>query len=330
MNSKKVIQEKMGKLKEAYHAICENHETIPLFSRDWWLDAVCGPDNWTVMIVAGKGGVQATLPLYVPVKDKTVVMPPYTQTMGVWYAPESADTKYTSTLDNRQAACVMLVDGLKKYRCFQQNFHHAFTDWLPFYWRGFSQTTRYTYILHDLYDTDQLWEAMSQGTRRNIKKAREQNLLVRRGISIEEFLRVQAKTFERQGLELPVPPHIFRRLVDACQRREQGDLWGVYDEQGRLHAGIFVAWQRTAAYYLAGGGDPELRESGAHSLAMWEAIQYVSDKADVFDFEGSMLPGVERFFREFGGIQTPYFAISRGSVSLLDRIRIRLKQVRLA
>jgi hypothetical protein len=38
-----------------------------------------------------------------------------------------------------------------------------------------------------------------------------------------------------------------------------------------------------------------------------------------------MIPGVERFFREFGAVQLPYFAISRGKLSLFDRACIKLK-----
>jgi hypothetical protein len=51
----------------------------------------------------------------------------------------------------------------------------------------------------------------------------------------------------------------------------------------------------------------------------------VAERSDVFNFEGSMLPGVERFFREFGAIQTPYFTITRGKISLSDRLRIKLR-----
>ena len=41
---------------------------------------------------------------------------------------------------------------------------------------------------------------------------------------------------------------------------------------GAVHAVAYVVWDRSAAYYLMGGGDPELRTSGASSLLMWEAI----------------------------------------------------------
>ena len=34
-----------------------------------------------------------------------------------------------------------------------QNFHYGITDWLPFYWEGYRQTTRYTYMLKDIRNT---------------------------------------------------------------------------------------------------------------------------------------------------------------------------------
>lgn len=54
-----------------------------------------------------------------------------------------------------------------------------------------------------------------------------------------------------------------------------------------------------------------LRNSGATSLLMWEAIKFASTVSKKFDLEGSMLEPVERFFRGFGTVQKPYFTISK-------------------
>jgi hypothetical protein len=43
---------------------------------------------------------------------------------------------------------------------------------------------------------------------------------------------------------------------------------------------------------------------------MWEAIKFASTVTKRFDFEGSMIEPVERFFRAFGAKQTPYFALT--------------------
>lgn len=309
--------------KEAYRKLCRTEESIPVFSRDWWLDTVCGEKKWDVLSIEKKGRIVATMPLYIPI-DGIVSMPCYTQTMGPWFAPLSDDTKYTTALGYRQSLACRFTEQLKAYSLFMQNFSHEITDWLPFYWAGYIQTTRYTYLLKNIRNTDMLQNRMSQNIRRNIIKAKEHHrITVQSGIPTDSFLDIQEKTFERQGLTNKQDPDILKRLIEVCRRRGQGDVFGGYDENGQLHAAAFVVWQKSAAYYIAGGGNPTLRSSGAHSLVLWEAIRQTARHTDTFDFEGSMIQGVERFFREFGAIQTPYFTISRGKMSWIDKIKIK-------
>jgi lipid II:glycine glycyltransferase (peptidoglycan interpeptide bridge formation enzyme) len=310
--------------KTAYRELCKTEASLPIFMRDWWMDAVCG-DDWDVLLKEKNGNILAAMPLYTPVKRISTI-PDYTQTLGIWFAPESKDTKYTTQIERRQAISKEFINQLKDYKYFIQNFYHGFTDWLPFYWNGFKQTTRYTYILDNIKDTEKLYENFSQQTRRNLKNARENKITVRSGVAIEDFLRIQSKTFERQYIKNKQSEKILSRLITTAHERKQGEIFGGYDESGHIHAVAFVVWQESSAYYIAGGGDPQFRDSGAHTLALWDAIQYVSEFTDIFDFEGSMLPGVERFFREFGAKQTPYFQITKGNLSIFDRIKIKLKR----
>lgn len=309
--------------KDLYRALCKEESSIPVFSQDWWLDVVCG-DDWEVLIKEKKGKVYAAMPLYIPCK-RIISMPHYTQTMGVWFAAEAADTKYASRLEQRQAICRSFIGELKPYKAFFQNFSHEFTDWLPFYWEGYSQTTRYTYILHHIKQTDRLLPEMSKQIRRNLKDAESHRITVRRGVSADDFLKIQHMTFVRQNQRNTQSTSILRRLIETARDRGQGDVFGGYDPEGRLHAVAFVVWQDCSAYYIAGGGDPQVRHSGAHTLVLWEAIKQVSRYTDTFDFEGSMMPGVERFFRGFGAEQKPYFNIERGHPGFMDRVRMKLK-----
>lgn len=310
--------------KEKYRLLCRSEKTIPLFSRDWWLDLVCGETRWDVLLMEEKGRIAAAMPLYIPCRS-VVTMPAYTQTMGPWFAPDAPDAKYATWLAKRQAFCHAFIESLRAYPRFQQNFHHQITDWLPFYWQGYRQTTRYTYRLPDLRQPEKLWENMCPNIRRNILKAREKHhIAIRRGIPTDDFLQVHALTFRRQKKAVPGDTALLRKLIDACRLRRQGDLWGGYDAEGRIHAAAFLVWQDSTAYYLAGGGNPDLRASGAHSLVLWESIRFAAQVSDEFDFEGSMLPGVERFFREFGAIQTPYFSLSKGNINLVYRAWIKL------
>lgn len=88
---------------------------------------------------------------------------------------------------------------------------------------------------------------------------------------------------------------------------------------GQHYAVAFIVWQESSAYYLVGGGNPELKDSGAHSLLPWERIRFSSQYMDVFDLKGSTIQGIERFFRKFRAIQMPYFTITKGNLSLLYR-----------
>jgi hypothetical protein len=312
--------------KNLYRELCVHEDSIPVFLRDWWLDCACG-ENWDVLLSVKNGEVIAAMPLYLPVGN-VVSMPHYTQVMGVWFARESADTKYSSILEHRQAVCKQFIEKLRKYKSFLQNFDYDFTDWLPFYWEGFKQTTRYSYILDNLKSRDIILENMSQQIRRNLKKSEKAQITVRRGVPIEDFIKIQTLTFERQNKKNKQSSAVLSRLVETAQNREQGDIFGGYDSDGNLHAVAFVVWQKSSAYYIAGGGNPVFRSSGAHSLVLWEAIKHVSQYTDTFDFEGSMIPGVERFFREFGALQKPYFTISKGKLSFGDRVRIKINSLR--
>lgn len=310
--------------KDKYRLLCHAEKNIPLFSRDWWLDIVCGDENWNVFLIEEKGHILAALPVYVP-HPGIVSMPSYTQTMGPWFASEADDTKYTTALGKQQAVCKLLVERLKPYPYFLQNFNYRITDWLPFYWDGYKQTTRYTYLLHNIKEQSVLWENMSPNIRRNITKAKDKyQITVKQGIPVRDFLEVQSLTFKRQHKSIKADTNRLKALITTCRERGQGDIWGGYDKEGRLHAAAFIVWQESSAYYLAGGGDPALRSSGAHSLVLWECIRNATRHSSLFDFEGSMLPGVERFFREFGAKQTPYFTITKGHLSLLHRAWLKL------
>jgi hypothetical protein len=85
------------------------------------------------------------------------------------------------------------------------------------------------------------------------------------------------------------------------------------DASGQVHAAIYVVWDARSAHYLLSGGDPELRSSGANSFLLWNAIRHAATVTPAFDFEGSVLEPVERFFRGFGGRLVPYFRVTKTS-----------------
>ncbi|ENK1947057.1 GNAT family N-acetyltransferase [Vibrio cholerae] len=296
--------------KEKYRQLCEEEPTIPIFSQAWWLDAVAG-DNWDVCIVEKGDKIQASMPYVVKKKYRLTLLtqPSLTQNLGPWIRP--AHAKYSKLLSQQKDLMEALIDQLPKYHYFNQNWHYSNTNWLPFYWKGFEQVTRYTYLIDDLSNIDDVWGSSLANIRTDIRKAENKfNLVVKENLPFSDFLLLNRQTFLRQGMQLPYSESFVNQLVFTAKDRNQCRWFIAQDNEGRNHAGVLLVWDSESAYYLMGGGDPDLRNSGATSLCMWEAIKFASTVTKRFDFEGSMIEPVERFFRAFGAKQTPYFALT--------------------
>ena len=297
------------------------HDTI--FHADWWLDAVA-PGSWRRLEVRKGDHVVASLPIVTKRKyGRTgITMPPFTQFLGPALAPAEAGTKYPTWLGQQKELFTALIDALPDCDHFAQNFHPGIHNWQPFYWRGFQATVRYTYVLEDLADLDAVMAGFQENIRRDIRKA-EKKLTVHVADGIDELVDACRRSFARLGRELPFAPPLLARLHAALREHDAGRVIYARDADGAVHAAMLYCWDGRCTHYVIGGGDPELRNSGATSLLMWHAVQHAARLNGRFDFEGSMIEAVERFVRGFGGRQVPYFFVTRTSRLLSFALALR-------
>ena len=282
-----------------------------IFCRSWWLAAVCGSD-FQILVVRQGDEIVAGMPL--PRTRKLIwrgiTMPPLTQTLGVLLAPQDG-AKYVSRLSDEMAVLRALVDAIPAVDVFRVNTHHTMTNWLPFHWAGYSQTTRYTYVLDDLSDLEAVSQGMAPRARNTIRKAEKAGIRVDEIDDVELLLALVRKTFARQDESLPYTEDDVRRLDAACAAHGARTIFVARDDSGQTHAALYAAHDGKCMYDLMQGCDPELRSSGANPLATWRSIERAHELELSYDFEGSMLESVESFFRSFGAVQKPYFEISR-------------------
>ena len=296
-----------------------------IFCKAWWLDAVA-PGQYQLIGLFDNGTLIGGLPL---IKSKNTSgsygMPPLTQTLGVLLSEIKG--KYVKQISESKRITEALVGILEDSSYFSNNFHANFTNWLPFMWAGYSQTTRYTYVIDGLSDEKEIWAGFAKNIKGDIKKAEKANLLVRTDLADQlRFWKTYEKTFYRQGMSTPVSFEFFTRLDNMLSLRNKRQIFFVEDPQGNDHAVVYLVWDMGCAYYLMGGADPELRSSGATSYGLWAAIRFAAGVAERFDFEGSVVKSIERHFRAFGGSQVPYFQIRR-TVSKTSRLKSKLKEI---
>lgn len=307
--------------KTLYRELCANEDLIPLFSKDWWLDAVVGTDRWDVALVFKDGEIIASMPYIIKNRFglQLCTLPELTQYLGPWIKPSQA--KYAKMLGQQKDIMTDLIEQLPGFDYFLQNWDYKQTNWLPFYWKGFQQTTNYTYVIDDMSSLDLVWSNFQEKTRWEIKKAENRhNLKFLDNPSIEDFIQLNRKVYERKNIKIPHNEQTLINLDKACAQRNTRKIFIAVDEDGKHHAGVYIVWDKNSAYYLLSGSDPELRNSGATSLCLWKAIKFASTVTKEFNFEGSMMEPVERFFRGFGGKQRLVFTVSK-TPSLLLRLR---------
>lgn len=283
-----------------------------IFQQPWWLDAVA-PGQWDEIIIKNGDQVVARLPYVIKKKYglTLLTMPKLTQTLGPWSKPSEAN--YVRQLAQQKELLTELINQLPPHHYFIQNFHYSCTNWLPFYWQGFSQTTLYTYVIEDLCNLDKVWARMHSDRRNEIRKAEKVGIIVDDTDDIETLIDLTEKTFKRQSLPMPYSKDIVRRLDAECAKRNARKIYIAYGPDKRPHAGIFCVYDEHSMYQLISGGDPGLRNSGASVLAIWESIKFASKISKIYDFEGSMVEHIESFIKKFGGIQKPYYNVSRKS-----------------
>ena len=236
-------------------------------------------------------------------------MPPLTPWIHIWFN-YSPGMKYNSRLSFEKEELDILLPQLPRSIRFYQKYSYEFTNWLPFYWRGFRQTTRYSYLINDLRDLDAVYAAFKKNNRYEIRKA-QKNLSVIDTEDMDSFYRINSLAFKRQNKKTPYSLHFLKKLDASCKMRQSRKMFFAVDANERIHAALYLLWDERSAYYLMGGADPDVRSSGATSLLIWHAIRFAATVSQKFDFEGSMIQPIEKFFRSFGARQTPYFAISK-------------------
>jgi hypothetical protein len=282
-----------------------------IFQQPWWLDAVA-PGQWGEVTCEQDGRVVARLPYVVRGRPRfrMLTQSSLMQTLGPWVEPSSA--KPARALGREHELLAELERRLPPAHAFSQQFSPLMLNALPFHWAGYRLEVHYTYRLEGLDSEDVLWDGMRDNIRREIRKARKRVEVVD-DLGVDCFHDVLSKTYARQDIPTPHSLAELARLEAACASRDAGAMLFARDDAGRVHAVAWVVWDRSAAYYLLAGGEPELRTSGAASLLAWDAIRRARAVTDVFDFHGSMLQPVERFFRAFGSRQTPYLSVTRMS-----------------
>ena len=292
-----------------------------LFEQPWWLDIVA-PGQWKEILVKDeKGGVLGRFPAVI--EGDKVQLPELTQTLGVWLAPNIR-------MDYGKQKTVLMEIGkqLEQYKSVSIDLSPDNQYILPFRWMGYRMEPRFTYRLNDLTDCDLIYRSFGKTAKKNIKYAKNK-VKVFEETNLDTLWELLNRTFEAQKRRNPMSETLVKRIIEICEDNGHGKYLEARDENGNVHSCAYFVFDEEICYYLLGASDSRYRSSGAQSLLLWEGIQFASVHSKVFDFEGSMVEGIENFFRQFGGVCTPYYSVKRQTLfgEIMDAAKPHVKKL---
>jgi hypothetical protein len=302
---------------EKYRDWAETANGISLFLQPWWLDTVCYPDKWQgILLTDTDDNVLAAWPIHTRKKyGLTWILPPkMTPHTGPWIAPEksqpinpsNARQRYWSIMDN-------LIDALPKTAMSLFHLAPEFQDHLPFHWKHFRQTTRYSFRMNTQGKTvEQIFSGFKSSIRNDIRHA-EESLICVQTEDIEKLLKVNSENFSKKQRTMPVNASKLSHILTTAMQKSVLKSWLVSDRNDTLMAAASIIVDRNTAY-LSLSGTTSGANRGAISFMYKHIIEYCLDKQLDLDFEGSMIPEVARVFASYGADQISYHRIYKGDI----------------
>lgn len=297
---------------------------VPIFFQPWYLDIVCVRGTWNVVLYEEGDGLIVGFWVYFLIEkygQKGIVMPPLTPYSGIWILPLSSIKKETQTKKIKTLIENLIKQIPEDVTLYTQSFPTQFTNALPFYWKKYTPTIRYTFVIEDLKSWTQ--KDMATNVRNKIQKA-SKSLTVEISQDRETLYDLVADIMEAKNIKLSLTRDMFYDLDNAVLQHRDRRILVVKDSTGHIHAATYILIDGDTAYMMLVGSDRNTRFNGAVPMAIYHSIIEVQGVVKHYDFEGSMLEALFDLFAGFGGELRPFLRIFKAKNMLWD-ILYRIK-----
>ncbi len=241
--------------------------------------------------------------------------PPFSPTISLVFKNPSSNIAKKHSFDKSVYKLIVdFISGLSKtINTFTMPM--GCTDMQPFIWDNYKAIPNYTYHL-DIENTsaDDIFKKFSPERRNDIKKAVKDGVECKLTQDYSIVKDMVQHTFNRKekALNEDLVDHILSKFAN-----DSNSFAFVSYLNSKPIAASFIIYDQQIAHYLLGGYDPSNKHQGAGALAVQNAINHSLELGiPIFDFEGSMLPEVEKYFRAFGGEMKTMYSISKAKLPM--------------
>ena len=243
---------------------------------------------------------------------------PYSLYQGVALAP--MPLRGHSAVTRRLKIIASLADALsRRYPYHSLCLHHSLTDLRGFQWCNYYTPDQGTYDLSLSYtgvirldqftSFEDFLSSIRTARRQDAKKAGKAGFRIVPFHDVDEFIRLYALTFSRQGIASN-DSHLnqVRRIIHSVIKTGLGHMLAARNAAGQVTSAVVTTNDPNCVYYLFGATDPAFRSYGANTALLLNVIQdaFLSGKKS-FDMVGVNSPRRGDFKISFNAEPVPFF-----------------------
>jgi len=261
-----------------------------IYALSWQLDRAVS--SWDALVL---GDYEYVMPL--PVRKKLglkyLYQPLFSQQLGIFPAPkQSISNLFYSYL-------------AKHFRYAELQLNSGNLPGKEIMHTSFIQRKNYLLPLGNSYENIESF--FSTNTRRNIAKAKKNGFSFVQGIRLDTYLNFKSANLPPRVSNTTI--QTLKNIIAFGQYKGIGEIQGVFTPDNELCAAVyFCRWKDRVIYFNAVSSEEGKKLGGMYFL-LNHFIEQNAGKNLTLDFEGSMIPGVARFYAGFGATPETYFQL---------------------
>ena len=154
----------------------------------------------------------------------------------------------------------------------------------------------------------ELTKSYSNNTKRNLKKAINLDLKMVSSIMPAEIINYRKKYLgkELRGTQNENDQLRLQKLMEKMLSLNKGFITGVTDDTGELLSLAFFIRSNGHLIFLSAVSSEDGKEKQAMTFLIDSMLRSQAGTNQIFDFEGSMIPGLARYYKGFGGVEVQF------------------------
>jgi len=273
-----------------------------VYSKSWYLDIVS--PGWNALI---DEDYKSVFPLTSRKKFgiSYLYQPFFTQQLGLFSVEDIATGNVEKFLD--------AIPGSYKLVEIQLNHSNKISNLNE---RNNSVTQRLTHHLNLGTPYEALQKNYSENLKRNLKRAMQNDLTITNDFSTEDLTALFRNNRGRGVETLKQKDYlVFEKLIETAHSKGLINKSGIKID-GKLGAGAIFLRSNHEYIFLFSATGERAKENGAMTFIIDNFIKLRAGEKKVLDFEGSMDPGLARFYKSFGSDEVVYLQIRKNNLPL--------------